>query len=88
MMNLIVHFRDTKNIFDQSDKLELFIQRLNDLMKEDILKQVFQSEGQDQIWMIFSVEDLEMLKMIIHSMNMSWNFEFEIVPLRRKNEKL
>ncbi len=88
MMNFLVHFQNTKSIFDQSDKRELFIQRLNDLMKEDLLKQVYQAEGQDQIWTIFSVEDIEMLKLIIHSMSVTWNFEFEIAPLRRKNEKL
>lgn len=88
MMNFLVHFQNTKNIFDQTEKRELFLQRLNDLMKEDLLKQVYQSEYQDQIWTILSMEDLEMLKMIVHSMSIEWGFEFEIVPLRRKNEKL
>jgi hypothetical protein len=88
MKNFIVYCHNTKKIFDQPEARELFLQRLNDLMREDLLQHVYQSESQDQIWMVLNMEDIETLKMVLLPMSLEWDFELEIVPLRRKSEKL
>lgn len=63
---------------------ETFNLRMQDLMREDILQQLYQSEYQDQLWMVFRIDDLEILKLIIEPMINKWGFEAEITPLRRK----
>lgn len=88
MKNFIVHCHKTKKIFDQPEIRKLFLQRLNDLMRQDYLQHVYQSESQDEIWMILNMEDIEILKMVMRPMSLEWSFELEIVPLRRNSEKL
>lgn len=85
MRNFIVHLRGTKKIYDDATTRETFNLRMKDLMRENILQQLYQSEYQDQLWMVFRLEDMEMLKMIIEPMTVKWDFEAEIIPLRRKS---
>jgi hypothetical protein len=83
MKNFIVHVMDMQSIFsDEKDHLR-FTQRLQDLMREDLLQQVYQSESQDQMWMVWRIEDLELMKLIIQPMSVEWSFDFQIIPLRR-----
>lgn len=85
MKNFLVHLKDTRKVYDDETSRATFNLRMKDLMRENILQQLYQSEAQDEFWMIFSTEDLEMLKLIIEPMIHKWDFEAEITPLRRKD---
>ncbi len=81
MKNYMVHFR--RGMFEKADPVVIQNEqaRMGELMRDNILKQVYMNKTADNLYMIFSVESEDRLKDIIKTLPMSSNLFFEYEEL-------
>ena len=54
---------------------------MEELMKENIIQQVYMNKKMDNLWMIFTIENEDQLRRIIHTLPMSKDLYFETSEL-------
>lgn len=77
----MVHFR--RNTYTQisTDIIKKEQVRMEELMKENIIQQVYMNKKMDNLWMIFTIENEDQLRRIIHTLPMSKDLYFETSEL-------
>lgn len=80
----MVHCTATRKVFHREDLHRWFTDRLNDFMRENYLQQVYQSQDQNQMWLIWRADDKELLEMMLKPLSLKTGVAMEIIPLRLK----
>lgn len=78
MNNYLVHFRRNAFLQTPAEIIQQEQQRMADLMRENILQNVFMSKNMDNLWMVFQIENEEELREIIKTLPMCRDLYFEI----------
>ena len=81
MKNYIVHFR--RNTYTQisPDIIKKEQVRMGELMTKNIIQQVYMNKNMDNLWMIFKIDNEELLREIIQTLPMSKDLYFETSEL-------
>ena len=77
----MVHFR--RNTYTQisPDIIKKEQVRMGELMTKNIIQQVYMSKNMDNLWMIFKIDNEELLREIIQTLPMSKDLYFETSEL-------
>lgn len=81
MKNYMVHFR--RNTYTQisPDIIKKEQVRMGELMTKNIIQQVYMNKNMDNLWMIFKIDNEELLREIIQTLPMSKDLYFETSEL-------
>jgi uncharacterized protein (DUF1015 family) len=82
MKAFLVHYSETQNIFLSKDSKDSLNQRLNELLRENLLQRSFLSEDQNDMWLHIIADDLEIVEMIVKSINSFSGLNKRIVTLQ------
>lgn len=77
----MVHFRRNAFLHTDQDKIQREQVRLAELMRENVLQQVYMNKTMENLWMVFRVDSMEILKDIISTLPMCRELYFEISEL-------
>jgi len=77
MKQYMVHFRRSALAKIDPEIVKAEQQRMAALMQEKVILQVYMSKQMDNLWMIFRVNDTQMLVEIIKTLPMSRDLYFE-----------
>lgn len=69
MKAFLVHVSGVKEVIHSEESKNELYQRLNELLRENILQRSFLSEDQNEMWLHILADDLEILEMIVKSIN-------------------
>jgi len=77
----MVHFR--RNTYTQisPDIIKKEQVRMGELMTKNIIQQVYMNKNMDNLWMIFKIDNEELLREIIQTLPMSKDLYFETSEL-------
>ena len=77
----MVHFR--RNTYTQisPDIIKKEQARIGELMTKNIIQQVYMNKNMDNLWMIFKIDNEELLREIIQTLPMSKDLYFETSEL-------
>ena len=77
----MVHFR--RNAYTQisPDIIKKEQVRMGELMTKNIIQQVYMNKNMDNLWMIFKIDNEELLREIIQTLPMSKDLYFETSEL-------
>ena len=77
----MVHFR--RNTYTQisPDIIKKEQVRMGELMTKNIIQQVYMNKNMDNLWMIFKIDNEELLREIIQTLHMSKDLYFETSEL-------
>ena len=77
MKTYMVHFR--RNAYTQisPDVIKKEQERMGELMRENIIQQVYMNKNMDNLWMVFKIDNEEILREIIQTLPMCKDLYFE-----------
>jgi muconolactone delta-isomerase len=77
MKTYMVHFR--RNAYTQisPDIIKKEQERMGELMRENIIQQVYMNKTMDNLWMVFKIDNEEILREIIQTLPMCKDLYFE-----------
>ena len=77
MNTYMVHFR--RNAFTKisPDIIKKEQVRMGELMKQNIIQQVYMNKNMDNLWMVFKIDNEEILREVIQTLPMSKDLYFE-----------
>ena len=77
MKTYMVHFR--RNAYTQisPDVIKKEQERMGELMRENIIQQVYMNKKMDNLWMVFKIDNEEILREIIQTLPMCKDLYFE-----------
>ena len=77
MKTYMVHFR--RNAYTQisPDVIKKEQERMGELMRENIIQQVYMNKNMDNLWMVFKIDNEEILREIIRTLPMCKDLYFE-----------
>ena len=81
MKNYMVHFRRNTYSPISQEIIMAEQQRMSDLMRENIIQNVFMSKTMDNLWMVFRIDNEEELREIIQTLPMCKDLYFETKEL-------
>jgi len=81
MKNYMVHFR--RNAYTQisPDIIKKEQIRMGELMTKNIIQQVYMNKNMDNLWMVFKIDNEEILRDIIQTLPMCKDLYFETSEL-------
>ena len=77
MNTYMVHFR--RNAFTKisPDIIKKEQVRIGELMKQNIIQQVYMNKNMDNLWMVFKIDNEEILREVIQTLPMSKDLYFD-----------
>ncbi len=77
MNTYMVHFR--RNAFTKisPDIIKKEQVRMGELMKQNIIQQVYMNKNMDNLWMVFKIDNEEILREVIQTLPMSKDLYFD-----------
>ena len=77
MKTYMVHFR--RNAYTQisPDVIKKEQERMGELMRENIIQQVYMNKNMDNLWMVFKIDNEEIIREIIQTLPMCKDLYFE-----------
>jgi hypothetical protein len=82
MKAFLVHYSGVQQVFLSEDGKTNLNQRLNELLRENILQRSFLSDDQNEIWLYLYAEDQELVDMIVESINPLSGISKRIITLQ------
>ena len=81
MKTYMVHFR--RNAYTQISPniIKKEQERMGELMRENIIQQVYMNKTMDNLWMVFKIDNEEILREIIQTLPMCKDLYFETSEL-------
>ena len=81
MKTYMVHFR--RNAYTQISPniIKKEQERMGELMRENIIQQVYMNKNMDNLWMVFKIDNEEILRNIIQTLPMCKDLYFETSEL-------
>lgn len=80
-MKFIVYYTKTTPIISDKEKMRTEQLRFQDLMREQLLERVYMADDKQSIWLIFDVENREILEELIETLPLCSKLNPEISPL-------
>ena len=76
MKTYMVHFR--RNAYTQisPDVIKKEQERMGELMRENIIQQVYMNKNMDNLWMVFKIDNEEIIREIIQTLPMCKDLYF------------
>ena len=81
MKNYMVHFRRNAYTKISPDIIKKEQVRMGELMTKNIIQQVYMNKNMDNLWMIFKIDNEEILREVIQTLPMCKDLYFETSEL-------